>query len=210
MQSAYLIDGGFFHRVLTKQMSWPCVAADVTDFVSRFNQLENQNAELLRIYFYDSPPFNGTEKQPVSGVSLDFSKSNTYRQRARFLADLKHSDFVSVREGALVFHGWRLKKAGIRKLQNQSGSLADEDYAPDLQQKGVDIKIGLDIAWLALERIVHRIILVTGDSDLIPAMKFARRHGIQVFLATLGHGVARSTKDDADRLIERSLRDFLA
>ena len=33
------------------------------------------------------------------------------------------------------------------------------------------MKMGLDIAWLASKRIADRIILVTADSDFVPAMK---------------------------------------
>ncbi|MDT5157346.1 MAG: hypothetical protein QOH51_1703 [Acidobacteriota bacterium] len=48
------------------------------------------------------------------------------------------------------------------------------------------MKIGLDVAWLASKSIVEKIILVMADSDLIPAMKFARREGVQVVLVTMG------------------------
>ncbi len=55
------------------------------------------------------------------------------------------------------------------------------------------MKIGLDVAWLASKGIVERIILVTADSDFVPAMKFARREGIQVVLVNMEH---RQTKRD--------------
>lgn len=61
------------------------------------------------------------------------------------------------------------------------------DFVPDLKQKQVDIKIGLDVAWLSSKGIVERIILVTSDSDFIPAMKFARREDVQIVLVTMGH-----------------------
>jgi len=60
-----------------------------------------------------------------------------------------------------------------------------------------------------LERIAERIILVTGDSDFIPAMKFARRNGIQVMLSTLGHGVKDELKDHSDFLIEEGLKEIM-
>lgn len=75
------------------------------------------------------------------------------------------------------------------------------DFEPDLKQKHVDMKIGLDIAWLASKRIVERIVLVTADSDFIPAMKFARREGVQVVLVTMGHAlIKRELKVHADEL----------
>lgn len=51
--------------------------------------------------------------------------------------------------------------------------------------KRVDMKIGLDVAWLASKGIVDRIILVTADTDFVPAMKFARREGVQVLLVPM-------------------------
>ncbi|MEJ1967108.1 MAG: NYN domain-containing protein [Rhizomicrobium sp.] len=51
------------------------------------------------------------------------------------------------------------------------------DFVPNIQQKGVDLRIGLDIARLALREMVNIIVVVTGDSDLVPAFKFARREG---------------------------------
>jgi len=60
--------------------------------------------------------------------------------------------------------------------------LSDDDFTYDVQQKGVDIRLGLDIASLAYKRLVSRIILVTGDSDFVPAAKLARREGIEIVL----------------------------
>ena len=46
------------------------------------------------------------------------------------------------------------------------------DLVPDLEQKGVDLRIGLDIARLALRERVDIIVVVSGDSDLVPAFRF--------------------------------------
>jgi uncharacterized LabA/DUF88 family protein len=79
--------------------------------------------------------------------------------------------------------------------------LEEDDLVPDLKQKGVDMKIGLDVAWLASKSIVERIVLVTSDSDFIPAMKFARREGVQIVLVTMGHRlIKRELKVHADEL----------
>ena len=91
-----------------------------------------------------------------------------------------------------------------------AGPLTDADYKPDFEQKGVDIKIGLDIAWISLGKIAERIYLATGDSDFIAAMKLARRSGVQVFLFTFAHGVVNELKDHADVLDERPIKDVLA
>jgi len=61
-----------------------------------------------------------------------------------------------------------------------------EDYELRFEQKGVDMRIGIDVATLSLNRYVDRIIVVTNDTDLIPALKVARRCGIQVVIAQIG------------------------
>jgi len=67
------------------------------------------------------------------------------------------------------------------------------------------MKIGLDIAWISLNKIADRILVVTGDSDFIPAIKLARRNGIQVYLFTLAHGVSSELTEHSDRLITTAL-----
>ncbi len=101
-----------------------------------------------------------------------------------------------------------VKKRGDKKVI-KGEELGDDDFVPEIIQKGVDIKIGLDIAWISLEKIAQRIVLITGDSDFVPAMKFARRNGIQVMLATLGHGVKEELKNNADFLVEVGLKEIM-
>lgn len=76
--------------------------------------------------------------------------------------------------------------------------IAANDLVPDMTQKGVDIRIGLDIAWIALKHVADVLVLVTGDSDFVPVMKFARKEGLKVYLETLSHGVRRELKAHAD------------
>lgn len=48
------------------------------------------------------------------------------------------------------------------------------------QQKGVDMRVGVDIASLAYKKQVDQIILIAGDSDFVPAAKLARREGVDL------------------------------
>ena len=72
---------------------------------------------------------------------------------------------------------------------------------PNIEQKGVDLRIGLDIARLALRELVGVIVVVTGDSDFIPAFKFARREGIRVYLHHMDHPVSRELKVHTDIIL---------
>lgn len=84
-------------------------------------------------------------------------------------------------------------KRGRRRRGHTGRQLTKNDFVPDLKQKRVDMEIGLDVDWLSSKGIVERLILVTADSDFVPAMKFARREGIKVVLVNMGH---RLTKHD--------------
>jgi uncharacterized LabA/DUF88 family protein len=85
-----------------------------------------------------------------------------------------------VRRGVLKFRGYKPKRVPIA-----AAPLTDADFKPDFEQKGVDMRIGLDIANSAERKLVDRIILVTGDTDCLPAMKQARIRGLQVVLIAI-------------------------
>ena len=57
-----------------------------------------------------------------------------------------------------------------------------ESFEPIFEQKGVDMRIGLDIAAYSDRKAVDRIILVSADTDCVPALKYGRRAGLQTVL----------------------------
>jgi len=73
----------------------------------------------------------------------------------------------------------------LTKLRDLWASLDGSAVRLGLRQKGVDMRIGIDIASLALKRQVSTIILVSGDSDFVPAAKMARREGMEFILDPL-------------------------
>lgn len=64
-------------------------------------------------------------------------------------------------------------------------NLAEDDFEFSVDQKGVDMKIGIDIASLAYKKQVDQLVLISGDSDFVPAAKLARREGIDFILDPL-------------------------
>lgn len=92
---------------------------------------------------------------------------------------------------------------------NAETTFSVSDLEPSIQQKGVDMRIGLDIASLTLKKQVDIIVLITGDSDFIPAMKFARREGAQLYLVTMGHGVRPVVHQHADVVISEPASHYL-
>lgn len=59
------------------------------------------------------------------------------------------------------------------------------DFEPKFEQKSVDMRIGLNIATMSEHRSIDLIALATNDTDCIPAMKHARRAGLQVALVVV-------------------------
>jgi uncharacterized LabA/DUF88 family protein len=57
---------------------------------------------------------------------------------------------------------------------------------PDFRQKGVDMKIGRDMAWMAGKKTVDKIVFVTRDSDFISPIKLVGREGILIYLYPMG------------------------
>jgi uncharacterized LabA/DUF88 family protein len=81
--------------------------------------------------------------------------------------------------------GWRLRGHPLEQLlsgERQFYALADQDFEYDVFHKGLDMKIGLDIASVAYKKQADQIVLVAGYDDFVPAAKLARREGIDFVL----------------------------
>ncbi|MFM9976732.1 MAG: NYN domain-containing protein [Sphingomonadaceae bacterium] len=145
---------------------------------------------LFRIFYYDAPQYRGKATLPVSGKETNFQASD------KWLHDLARLERFAVRQGTLGFRGWRPKQIPIA-----GGALKDSDFEPIFEQKGVDMRIGLDIAIFSDQRSAQRIVLVSGDTDMIPAMKHARKSGLEVGLIQLpapARGIHNTLKAHAD------------
>ncbi|GAA3694401.1 hypothetical protein GCM10022399_08700 [Terrabacter ginsenosidimutans] len=79
--------------------------------------------------------------------------------------------------------------------------------SPQGEQKGVDLRIGLDLAAHGRNRSVDIIYLLSGDDDLSEAVEEAQSHGMQVVLMAVPdrsgkpHAVSRHLIREADDLI---------
>lgn len=130
-----------------------------------------KDEELLRVLYYDCAPFNGTVQKPISHQPHKFVGDDFW------LTDLAKRDFFAVRRGVLKFRGWDPRK-GVTPT-------SDNDFTPRFEQKGVDMRIGLDIASYSTKRLVDRIAVITADTDMVPALKYARQSGLQVVLIAM-------------------------
>lgn len=142
---------------------------------------------LFRIFYYDCPPLSKKVHNPISHQPLNFGESDVATWRRAFFEQLKKKRKVALRLGTLSDKSgaWKIEPRKLRSLlkrEIQVDDLADTDLLYDVQQKGVDMRIGLDIASMCYKRFVDRIVLVSGDSDFVPAAKLARREGVDFVL----------------------------
>ena len=63
------------------------------------------------------------------------------------------------------------------------------------------MKVGLDIATLAFKERVNQIILIAGDSDFVPAAKFARKEGVDFILDPMMNNIDPSLHEHIDGLM---------
>ncbi|SHM57493.1 NYN domain-containing protein [Roseovarius litoreus] len=199
---AILIDGGFFTRKLKQRLN---KTPDVDDVLHAIDELKENELlsgfELLRTYYYDAYPASGKVKHPVTKQTVNLAETDVFTRNKAFLQKLELQPNISLRAGELSPRGYKLNYRVMHQDDLASRPLEEKDFMLDIEQKGVDLRIGLDIARLSLRQMVRTIVVVTGDSDFIPAFKFARREGVRVILAHMDHGVKRELKAHTDGFI---------
>ncbi len=188
MSTAILVDVAFFlkrvRHVFPQLDSTNAEVVGKTLYRMCMDHLD-RDEELYRILAYDCAPSEKKTQHPLTREVIDFSKIEGALFRVKLHNCLKKQRKVALRLGHLVGNSWQIKPQATKKLLNRKitiEDLAKKDVAFDLSQKGVDMRIGLDMASLALKRMVRKIILISGDGDFIPAAKLARREGIDVVL----------------------------
>lgn len=181
--------------------------ASADEIVSECERLQNLPAvsdyELLRIYYYDAPPSSEALTRPVSRTQLKLATTERFRLSQSLYDQLVLKPHFALRMGEtrLSKEKWRIKPRVARELTVSQRPLVDADFDLDLSQKGVDMRIGLDMARLALRETVRAVVVVTGDSDFVPAFKFVRREGVKVILDPLGHNVRTELRAHSDIVI---------
>src|SRR5437867_8357641 len=196
---AILLDGGFVRVMLDKKHGhFPSVSEIASLCTDILKSPRLDGVQLFRVYYYGSPPASGKATNPVDGSEIELGTTTSAVKNQSLLDQLELRPDFAVRRGTAIFTGWKLKLDALEELVKTKRPFRPKDIVPDIKQKGVDLKIGLDIAWISTRQIADIIVLVSGDSDMVPAMKFARKEGLKVYLETLGKSVKRELCAHAD------------
>lgn len=173
---AVLIDGGFFLK--RYRFIFHDGTALKPEIVSKrlhtmaFQHCEEKHSgipvrhDLYRIFYYDSFPFSKKSHNPITKKAIDFLKTPVAQFRLQLFEELKKKRKVALRLGFLKESGyWEIRPEKVKALLRREitiNQLQENDVFYDLKQKGVDIRIGLDIASLALKSLLIKSSLFPG------------------------------------------------
>ncbi len=208
-----LIDGGFFSKSFRHENKRYPSADDVETVVFRFVKNcgeEISGKELLRTFYYDASPILKKIKNPVTGTEVNLGTTLLAQSTMELHRELARRANFALRLGELKVFNWTATlnakthklKVGEKKIETDLN-----DWKPAIMQKGVDLRIGLDIAGMAFRKTVETVILFSGDTDLIPALKLARKEGLRIVSVIPDKGnLASSLIEHSDRSIGLSLK----
>jgi uncharacterized LabA/DUF88 family protein len=141
---------------------------------------------------------------PISRQQFNFGKTEEAEFRFKFFDELRKKRKVALRLGYLYeSKSWIIRPRFTNDLIDNNIGINDlepKDLKYDLKQKGIDIKIGVDIASMAIKRNVDRIVLISGDSDFVPAAKLARREGVDFILDPMWNPIQNDLFEHIDGL----------
>lgn len=215
VRTAILVDGGFYKRRahnLFGDKSPQDRADELITYCCRHlkgtNPSQIEQGVLYRIIYYDCRPPAQNFYNPVLKKPIDFSKTDRYKWSERFLELLACKRKVALHLGDGVDFdtnksAYRLTDKATKQLLKGTitvDQLTTKDIFLDIVQKGVDMRIGLDIATLSSKRLVDRIVLISGDSDFVPAAKYARREGVDFILDPMWQDIKPSLNIHIDGL----------
>ncbi len=208
--TAVLVDAGFFLKRAARIYGHQTPEATAKQLhriaLDHLNDDQGRRvARLYRIFVYDAPPAVWKGHTPITKQSVDYGRSDLAQWRRTFHQYLRSLRKVALRLGHIPTTqvNWQLRPDALRALVNGRRewiSIIDDDFRLDLRQKGVDMRIGLDIASLAYKGQINQLVLISGDSDFVPAAKLARREGIDFVLDPMWSTVRPDLHEHIDGL----------
>ena len=212
---AIFVDAGFFTRIFTNQVD-PNMEMDAEQLAKLMwkywiRHVDRKNGEqIYRIYFYDCPPLQNKAQHPITRQDINFANSDITKYKLALHEALLHQPYVACRMGELSVDtktDWGFIRQDsihdFRKLLR--GEVSASQINPDNvslrpKQKGVDMKLGVDITSVVLKKLANKIILISGDSDFVPAAKLARMEGAHFILDAMDREVKGNLAEHIDGL----------
>ena len=132
------------------------------------------DGELLRIYYY-----NAHVSQKIDPLG--------YQRQQKFFDNLRATPFITLKLGHLVYH----------RIRNEHS--ISSQYFPT--EKGIDVQIAVDMIRMGMLKSCEGTILVSGDSDYIYAVRFAKDLGSNLYIASFPQGGSNELRNEGDGFI---------
>lgn len=177
-KAAVLIDGGYLAKAL-KDFGEPRI--DFLKITEWF--CERANSERFRTYYYFCMPYQSREPTP--------EERERYKRADKFISWLRKLPRFEVRLGKLGKRTHVCEKCGFKTVE--------------YEQKRVDNLLTVDLVGLSWQRVIEKAIILTGDSDFVPAVVEAKRAGVivQVYYAkTKSCTIHNELRDACDECFE--------
>jgi uncharacterized LabA/DUF88 family protein len=196
----FMIDGWFMRKRIYTLKTFYYSGPEIRKYCLKHLRPDDY---LYRIFYYDTEPLLKKGHNPISKKAIDFSKTPVAIEQQRLFESIKKTPNFALRLGKTVWKNneWVLDPEKFKSLVQKEISindLSENDVRPLIEQKAVDMKIGLDIALIAMKRIADLLVIITGDADIVPALKFARREGMQVCLDPLRNPIQPELSEHVD------------
>jgi uncharacterized LabA/DUF88 family protein len=196
----FMIDGWFMRKRIYSLKSFHYDGPSIRDYCKRHLR---EGDCIYRIFYYDTMPLDKKGHHPVTGKSVDFSRSDVAKQQLALLDSIKKTPNFALRLGRTEWRNsnWVLSPDKTKLLLQGKitpADLGEFDVRPQIEQKTVDMKIGLDIATVAIKRLADLLVIITGDEDVVPVLKFARTEGMQVCLDPLWNSISPHLAEHVD------------
>lgn len=204
--TAIMVDGGFYrHQAYDLFGDKTPEQRAVELFTYCMRHIAHNHSNLYRIFYYDCPPSTKTVFHPLLRKTINLGKTEQYRWSERFFEELAFKRKVALRRGEELSTGggYRLHPDKLKKLCAGTMSvdeIQESDLTLEITQKGVDLRLGIDIADIANRGLVNQIVMIAGDSDFVPAAKYARRSGIDFILDPMYSHITKSLNEHVDGL----------
>lgn len=206
-KTAILVDGGFY-RSISKNLWGDKTPNDRAEELYNYcmkhlNGNRHEYRDLYRIFYYDCLPSSKNVYNPLTKKQDNLSKTDLFKWMNDFINILKSKRKFAVRLGELSEDRleYHLKYDAFKSICNGKrnfSEITESDIELNIEQKGVDMKIGIDIASLAYKKQVDQIIFISGDCDFVPAAKLARREGIDFILDPMRTHIRDSLNEHID------------
>lgn len=203
---AILVDGGFYRKRANEEFGKKTAeerARELNIYCNNHLISDYEQKILYKVFYYDCSPIEAKVYHPYLKKDIDTKDTDIYKWMTQFLCALKNKRKFCLRLGRLSIKNKKyiIRQSVVDKLFNGKKKIEDiqeNDFVLNLTQKGVDMQIGIDIASLSYKKQVDQIILISDDSDLVPATKLARREGIDLILDPMRNNVNEKLREHID------------